>query len=172
MLNKALHNLRRLPPWWRGLSLRERRAVALTALLLGSTLWWLVLVQPALARIAHWEAETPKLRSQAQTLDSLLAHTPPPPAIAQQEPALRQSLEHAGLAGHYQLQAVQGGWQLDFAQAPAATATGWLLQAPAQLGLTVVHSRLQRDPLADPAATASFSGIVRLDQALGAKESS
>lgn len=172
MLSRTLNNLRRLPPWWRGLSLRERRAVALTALLLGSTLWWLGLIQPALSRIAHWEVETPKLRSQAQTLDGLLAQAPSPPASAQQEPALRQSLEHAGLAGHYQLQAVAGGWQLGFEQAPAEAATGWLLQAPAQLGLTVVHSRLQRDPLAEPSATASFSGIVRLDQALGAKESS
>ncbi|WP_210015465.1 type II secretion system protein GspM, partial [Pseudomonas palmensis] len=144
MLNKARHPLRRLRPWWHGLSARERRAVALTALLLGTTLWWLVLVQPALARIAHWEAETPRLRSQAQTLDGLLAHAPSLPGAAQQAPALRQSLEHAGLGGHYQLQAVQGGWQLDLAQAPAEAATAWLLQAPAQLGLTVVHSRLQR----------------------------
>jgi general secretion pathway protein M len=172
MLSKARHPLRRLRPWWHGLSARERRAVALTALLLGTTLWWLVLVQPALARIAHWEAEMPRLRSQAQTLDGLLAHAPSLPGAAQQAPALRQSLEHAGLGGHYQLQAVEGGWQLDLAQAPAEAATAWLLQAPAQLGLTVVHSRLQRDPLADPSATASFSGIVRLDQAQGAKESS
>lgn len=166
------NRLKRLQPWWHGLSLRERRAVGLGALLLASTLWWLVLVQPALSRIAHWEVETPKLRSQAQALDGLLAQAPALPSPQQQEPALRQSLDAAGLANHYQLQAVEGGWQLQFQLAPAESATGWLLQAPAQLGLSVMHSRLQRDPLADPLAAASFSGIVRLDQALGAKESS
>ena len=166
------NRLKRLQPWWQGLSLRERRTVLLGAALLGSTLWWLLLVQPALSRIAHWEVETPKLRSQAQALDSLLASTPLPPDPAQQAPALRHSLEAAGLGGHYQLHTEQGSWQLELQHAPAEIATGWLLTAPAQLGLTVMHSRLQRDPLADPSAAASFSGIVRLDQALGAKESS
>ena len=93
------NRLKRLQPWWQGLSLRERRTVLLGAALLGSTLWWLLLVQPALSRIAHWEVETPKLRSQAQALDSLLASTPLPPDPAQQAPALRHSLEAAGLGG-------------------------------------------------------------------------
>ncbi|MDD0974711.1 type II secretion system protein GspM [Pseudomonas fontis] len=158
---------------WQGLAPRERLAVMLCASVLGGAVLWFGLIQPPLARIDHWQAETPKLRSQALALNALLAEVPATsPAPEQQAAALRQSLAAAGLDAYCQVQGEAGNWQLHWQQAPVEAVMDWLLQAPRHLALAVGESRLQRDPLADPEATATLSGIVRLDQALGAKDSS
>lgn len=45
----------------------------LAALVLPPLLLWFALVDPALQRIDHWQAELPRLRAQAQTLETVLA---------------------------------------------------------------------------------------------------
>ena len=141
---------------WQALAARERRAVALGGGLLGVLFCWQVLVQPALARIDHWQAETPKLRGQAQALDALLgerlAQRPADIALA-----LRQSLEQAGLQEHSQLD---------------AEGDAWLQSVPPRLGLDTGQLALRRDPAAEPGSPVTFSGTLRMDQAHGAKDPS
>lgn len=162
---------------WQGLALREKRMVVGMALVLTGLLTWLLLIQPPLKKIDYWQAETPKLRSQAEALEVLLREVARPPSAQGLEQALRQSLEAGGLAGHYQLQvpdtATPQAWRLTFDAAPADAVVGWLLGNPRHFSLEVVEVRLQRagEPLPDDTA-GTLSGTVRMDQALGAKEAS
>lgn len=159
---------------WQALTLREKRMVGSLAVLLSGLLVWVALIQPPLEKIAYWQAESPKLRAQAQALDVLLRDVSVRPGGPDLEQSLQQTLQSAGLAGHCQLQpAPSGGWQLTFDAAPADAVLDWLLSRPRQFSLHVVEASLQR---ADGAATndtaGTLSGTVRMDQALGAKEAS
>ncbi|MEB0048389.1 MULTISPECIES: type II secretion system protein GspM [unclassified Pseudomonas] len=158
---------------WQGLALREKRMVAGTALVLAGLLIWLLLIQPPLKKIDYWQVETPKLRTQAQTLDALLREVVTPSSGQSLEQSLQHTLDASGLAGHYRLQATGGAWQLTFEDAPAAAVIGWLLGNPKQFSLEVVEARLQRagEVTADDTA-GTLSGTVRMDQAQGAKEAS
>lgn len=158
--------------YWQGLAQRERQMVLGMAMGVSGLLVWFVLIQPALQKIDFWRLETPRLRTQAQTLDGLLQ------GLASQgagsiESGLRSSLDAGGLAGHYQLQSAGTGWLLTFDDAPADGLVGWLLGNPPLFTLEVVEARLQRKGAAEPDGTAGkLSGTVRMDQALGAKEAS
>ncbi|PZW82444.1 general secretion pathway protein M [Pseudomonas sp. 2848] len=156
---------------WQALAARERRAVALAGGLLGALFCWQVLLLPALARIDHWQAETPKLRSQAQALDALLgerlAHRP-----ADTTRALRQSLEQAGLLAQSQLDGEGDTWRLGWQRAPAEAAMAWLQAVPPRLGLGVGQLALRRDPTSGPGSPVTFSGTLRMTQAHGAKDPS
>lgn len=156
---------------WQALAVRERRAVALGGGLLGVLFCWQVLVQPALAKIDHWQAETPKLRGQAQALAALLgerlAQRPADTALA-----LRQSLEQAGLLAQTQLDAEGDAWRLSWQRAPAEAAMAWLQGVPPRLGLDIGRLALRRDPAAEPGSPVTFSGTLRMDQAHGAKDPS
>jgi len=161
---------------WQGLALREKRMVAATALGLGGLLMWMLLIQPPLKKIDAWQAETPKLRTQLETLEGVLREVSPPFAGQDLAQALQQTLDAGGLAGHYRLQAPQatpGAWQLSFEEAPADAVIGWLLGNPRQFSLRVTEARLQRagEAKADDGA-GTLSGTVRMDQAQGAKEAS
>lgn len=156
---------------WQALAPRERRVVALAAALLCTFLGWQLLIAPALARIDYWAAETPKLRSQAQALETLLAqHQVARPADI--TGALRQSLEQAGLGPHSHLAAEGSGSQLSWQQAPAEAAMAWLQGVPPGLGLHIGELSLQRDGDAESAGPVTFSGTLRMDQAPGAKDPS
>lgn len=162
---------------WQGLTPRDKRLATGMALALAGLLTWMLLVQPALDKINYWQAETPKLRSQAEALEVLLREVARPPSGRNLEQSLRQSLDSAGLGGHYQLQAPDAQtpptWRLSFTDAPADAALSWLLANAGQFSLEVVEVRLQRTGEALPDNTAgTLSGTVRMDQALGAKERS
>ncbi|GAB7528709.1 hypothetical protein PS3A_11180 [Pseudomonas sp. 3A(2025)] len=166
----------RIQQTWSDLSLREQRTVAGGALLLLGLLLWGVLVQPALKKIDYWQIETPKLQAQSEALDVLLRDVSVAPAGPDLEPALRQTLDANGLAGHYQLSALQDGtWQLTFKAAPADDALDWLLRGQPQFSLQVIEARLQRgnhdmtDNTTDNTVD-TLSGSVRMDQAQVAKE--
>ncbi|MCU1742166.1 MULTISPECIES: type II secretion system protein GspM [unclassified Pseudomonas] len=158
--------------YWQNLAQRERQLVLGMALGVSGLLVWFVLIQPPLRKIDFWSLETPKLRTQAQTLDGLLQGLAGPSA-GNIEVGLRSSLDAGGLAGHYQLQNVGTGWLLTFDDAPADGLVGWLLGNPPLFTLEVVEARLQRKGATEPDGTAGkLSGTVRMDQALGAKEAS
>ncbi|MHC8327172.1 type II secretion system protein GspM [Pseudomonas sp. LB1P83] len=162
---------------WQGLALREKRMVGSTAVVLAGLASWLLLIQPALKKIDYWQAETPKLRTQTETLEVLLREVARPVDGQSLELSLRQNLDASGMAGHYQLQppetATPQAWHLTFEAAPADAVIGWLLGNPRQFLLEVVEVRLQRagDPLPNDTA-GTLSGTVRMNQALGAKEAS
>jgi len=165
--------------YWRGLARREQRLLLGTALVFGSWLVWLVLIQPPLKKIDFWQAEAPKLRTQAETLEVLLREVATPARGADLQQALRQTLDASGLAGRYQLQApdtaAPQGWRLTFDAAPADAVLGWLLGMPRQFSLEVLEARLQRDEVAPAQQTTgagSLSGTVHMDQAQRAKEAS
>lgn len=162
---------------WLGLAAREQRAVALAALVLGSGLVWLTLIEPPLKTIAHWQAETPKLRSQSEALEVLLRDVGGPVRGQSLEAALRQTLEGSGLGDHYELQApgadAPGAWQLTFTDAPADGVIDWLLGSPRQFSLEVIEARLQRTaPASSDPTPGTLSGTVRMNQASSAKEAS
>lgn len=164
--------------YWQSLALKEKRLLLGGGLLLLSLLIWLVLIQPALKSIDHWQAELPRLRSQASAVQALLKNVQAPTSLAasELEQALRHSLDATALAGHYQLQAPQGPaghWQLTLTDAPAAAAINWLLDSSRRFSLSVTDARLQRaDAVSEEQTAGQISGIVRMDQAPGAKESS
>ncbi|MFP7632309.1 type II secretion system protein GspM [Pseudomonas veronii] len=157
--------------FWSGLALREQRMLSGAGLVLAGLLTWLVLIQPPLKTIAYWQAETPKLRTQAATLHALLQGVAAPrPADAA---TLQQALDSAGLQGRYQLQALDAGaWRLSFDNAPADAVMDWLLGNPRSFSLEVSEARLQRSADAIDNSAGTVSGTVRMDQALGAKEAS
>ncbi|TKJ75269.1 general secretion pathway protein GspM [Pseudomonas sp. CFBP13508] len=159
---------------WQPLALREKRMVAGMALVLVGLLIWLTLVKPPLARITFWQSETPKLRAQTEALEVLLRSVNLRPQGQSVGQSLEQSLQAAGLAGHYQLQAAEGdAWQLNVDSAPADALLDWLLSQPSQLSLQVVEAQLRRANETSTDVTAgTLSGTVRMDQAQGAKEAS
>ena len=162
---------RQLRLFWNGLALREKRMLSGVGVLLAGLLTWLILIQPALKKIDYWQAETPKLRAQAEALQVLLQGVAAPRQA--DEAALRQALDSAGLQGHYQLQAqAPGGWHLTFDNAPADAVVDWLLGNPRSFSLEVSEARLQRAGDAVDNSAGTVSGTVRMDQALGAKEAS
>jgi len=162
---------------WQGLAARERRAVALAALVLGGGLVWLALIDPALKTIAYWQAETPKLRSQTEALEVLLRDVGGPARGQSLEVALRQTLDASGLGERYQLQppgtAAPDAWQLTFTDAPADGVIDWLLGSPPQFSLEVIEARLQRAaPASSDPTPGTLSGTVRMNHASSAKEAS
>jgi len=167
-MNKRTRQLRL---FWNGLALREKRMLSGVGVLLAGLLTWLILIQPALKKIDYWQAETPKLRAQAEALQVLLQGVAAPRQA--DEASLRQALDSAGLQGHYQLQAqAPGGWHLTFDNAPADAVVDWLLGNPRSFSLEVSEARLQRAGDAVDNSAGTVSGTVRMDQALGAKEAS
>ncbi|KAA0942640.1 type II secretion system protein M [Pseudomonas sp. ANT_H14] len=160
--------------FWSGLALREKRLLGGAVLVLSGLLIWLILIQPPLKKIDYWQAETPRLRAQAETLQVLLQGLAPAPGAGQDlDLALRQVLDSAGLQGRYQLESTApGSWRLTFQDAPADAVVGWLLGSIRSFSLEVSEARLQRagDTTENPSGT--LSGTVRMDQALGAKEAS
>ncbi|MCQ3001077.1 type II secretion system protein M [Pseudomonas syringae] len=174
------HFIAQAQTFWKALALREKRMVLGTALVLGSLLVWLLLIQPPLKQIDYWQAETPKLRTQTQTLQTLLQDVAPAASAstgASIEQRWRGVLDAAGLAGHYQLQAPGAAapleWSLTFDDAPADAAIGVLLASLGQFSMEVVEARLQRAGDAEPdEAAGKLSGTVRMNQAPTAKEAS
>ncbi|MBV4485155.1 type II secretion system protein M [Pseudomonas sp. SWRI153] len=159
---------------WQPLALREKRMVGGMAVVLIGLLVWLTLVKPPLAKITFWQSETPKLRAQTEALEVLLRGVNVRAQGLSINQSLEQSLQAAGLAGHFRLQAADGGsWQLNIDAAPADALLDWLLSQPSQLSLHVVEAQLRRASEASTEVTAgTLSGTVRMDQAQGAKEAS
>ncbi|UXY55746.1 type II secretion system protein M [Pseudomonas tohonis] len=155
---------------------RDRRILRLAAIALPPMLLWYALIEPPLARIEHWQAELPRLRAQAQTLEAVLAEVQGPAALApgaSLESLLRQGLDGNGLAGHYQLHVDGPRWQLELQGAPAQGVMDWLLGVTPGLPLELRQVRLRRDGGTESERTdARLSGVVGMEQAPGAKESS
>jgi general secretion pathway protein M len=179
-LRARLQHLRvQIHAWWQPLVKREKLMVIGMGVFVSAALIFWLGISPALHKIDYWAGETPKLRSQSQTLERLLkaAGIEASPGADGLEQRLRRSLDERGLKDRYQLQApaeqTPGVWQLSFESAPADAALGWLLDAPQRWALKVEYTRLQRVGVdAGTETTGTLSGTVRMDYAPGAKEAS
>ncbi|NMG64157.1 hypothetical protein GPA19_04235 [Azoarcus indigens] len=145
-----LRHAARLRGAWQALASRERMQLTLGLAALALGLGWLLGIRPALASLSYWEAELPKLRSQAQALEMVLdgagavaASTETGLALADRVGA---TLDRAGFAGSYRF---IDGAQADGVQfelsigVSAARFMPWLLDAPAALGLEIAGLALR-----------------------------
>ncbi len=160
---------------WQRSSTRDKRILRIAAVVLPLMLLWFVVIEPPLQRIDHWQTELPRLRSQLGAVESVLAEVQGPtlaPLGGDTQQALEQQLSNAGLSGCFRLQQADGQWQLTVDNAPADALMNWLLDDAPRLRLTVRRARLQRSATQDSEAAARISGVVSMEQAPGAKESS
>lgn len=155
--------LERMQGRWQALSAKERKQILAMVVVVGLAVVWLTLVKPALDTLAHWEDELPRLRTQAHTLESVLADVGAPAmaSSATQTPAeqLRASLDYAGFADTYLIDQREGTLHIDFQQpTDAAQLLAWLLSTSASPGMTVQQLTLQR---LDEGGRHSPPGLVR-----------
>ncbi|SDS19787.1 general secretion pathway protein M [Halopseudomonas litoralis] len=141
--------LERMRGRWLALSAKERKQIFAMVAVVGLAIVWLTLVKPALDTLAHWEDELPRLRTQANTLQSVLADVGAHSMAASttQTPAeqLRASLDHAGFADAYLIDQRENTLHIDFQQpTDAAQLLVWLLSTSASPGMTVQQLTLQR----------------------------
>lgn len=166
--------------FWTGLALREKRLLVACALVLVGLLSWQLLIQPPMKKIDYWQAETPKLRAQAEALQALLLGSSAGLRVSagqELEAALHQNLDNVGLKGRFQLQATEnlapGSWQVTFKNAPADAVVDWLLSSTQAFSLEVSQARLQRAGTATAKdSVGTLSGTVHMIRAPGAKEAS
>lgn len=98
-----------LRAWWQGLAARERRLVAVAALVLGGYLLWALAVQPAWRTIARAGAEIDALDRQLQAMQALADEArqlrdTPPVAPDQAAAALQSATARLGAQGRLLLQ--------------------------------------------------------------------
>jgi len=162
---------------WQRLAEHERRVSKIAALGLALLFSWFGLIEPPLAKIAHWQGELPRLRSQSAALEEVLRDMAPATGtLSDLSQRLRQSLDASPLGGHYRLAATAESSpelvRVLFIEAPAVPLMAWLQHTAPSLQLTITEAHLHRadtNNTNDPIAT--VSGDVRLEPAQTAKES-
>ncbi|MDZ4190969.1 MAG: type II secretion system protein GspM [Pseudomonas sp.] len=165
--------------FWQRSSARDKRMLRIAAVVLPLCLLWYGFIEPPLSRIEHWHAELPRLRSQLSTLEGVLADVEDPRSSAVHEApedALKHYLEAASAESNYTVTTSTDAagtrtMQLTVDAVPADALMNWLLIEAPRLGLTVRTAHLQRTEKSIEAA-ALVSGVVTMEQAPGAKESS
>ncbi|PBK03617.1 hypothetical protein CNQ84_13650 [Pseudomonas abyssi] len=148
---------------WQALSAKERKQILIMLVVVGAAVIWLTLVKPALDTLAHWEDELPRLRTQANTLQLVLADVGSPVIAdsASQTPSqqLQASLDHAGFTGIYLINQREDKVQVDFQQPVDATQLmAWLFTISASPVMTVQQLSMQRS---DQDESHGLSGQVR-----------
>ncbi|MNX59489.1 General secretion pathway, M protein [compost metagenome] len=139
---------------YRALAPRERRLVAGAALLLGSALVFVSLIEPPLNTVRKLQAELPALRAQAATVADLTAQaaalrqrSATPAGAMPAKAELAASLERAGLpASQWTLGESDsgGGVELSLEQAPSSALLRWLDGAGRDWSLAISHVDLTR----------------------------
>lgn len=139
---------------YQALAPRERRLVAGAALLLGSALVFVSLIEPPLNTVRKLQAELPALRAQAATVADLTAQaaalrqrSATPAGAMPAKAELAASLERAGLpASQWTLGESDsgGGVELSLEQAPSSALLRWLDGAGRDWSLAISHVDLTR----------------------------
>ncbi|GLZ23994.1 type II secretion system protein [Stutzerimonas stutzeri] len=161
---------------WQRLAARERRILKVAALGLAVLFSWFGLIEPPLEKMAHWQAELPRLHSQSVALEEVLRDMAPiagePVDLWQR---LRQSLDTSPLNGHYRLaeaaESPPDPIRVLFMDAPAGPLMAWLQHSAPALRLTITEAHLRRASATDTnGPVATVSGDIRLEPAQTAKE--
>jgi len=138
---------------YQALAPRERRLVAGAGLLLGATLVFVTLIEPALNTVRKLQGELPSLRAQAATVadltnqaTALRQRAAAPAGAMPARTELAASLERGGLpAGQWMLNDADGGGvELSLEQTPSSALMRWLDGAGRDWGLAVSHVDLTR----------------------------
>jgi general secretion pathway protein M len=139
---------------YQALAPRERRLVAGAALLLGSALVFVSLIEPPLNTVRKLQAELPALRAQAAAVADLTAQaaalrqrSATPAGAMPAKAELAASLERAGLpASQWTLGESDsgGGVELSLEQAPSSALLRWLDGAGRDWSLAISHVDLTR----------------------------
>lgn len=148
---------------WQALSVKERKQLLIMVALVGFVGAWLTLTKPALDSLTYWEDELPRIRTQAKTLQLILADVEPPDIAGStsrtQIQQLRLSLDYAGFAGTYLISQREGNLQVDFQQpADAEQLLAWLFTAKSYPGMAIQQLNLQR--LDNKDAVDNASGLI------------
>lgn len=156
----------RLAAAWAALQPRERRGLALAAVVVGlALLWWLALA-PALATLRAAPAQRAALQAQAQQMqrwqrEAQALQAQPrlsrDTAVAALEAATRQRLGNAA-----QLSVAGERAQLTLKQAPAQDLADWLADVRASARAVPLDARLTRSGDTAPGAPVHWSGTLSL----------
>lgn len=119
--------------FWSARNERERRILLAGGVLLLCLLVWLLLVEPALAGRAYWQARLPALRAEHAQLQALARQvSAAPPPARNQGPLNRQALERSLADAGLKPQSLNVGDVLiraSFSDVSFAALTGWLQQS-------------------------------------------
>ncbi|SAI46287.1 General secretion pathway%2C M protein [Bordetella ansorpii] len=157
---------------WGQRSARERILLAGCSAVMLLAAGWLVGVEPALNRIQRLQTELPRLRTQSTEIETVVQQAlasrragpslkAAPSDTESVRRALADSLDSAALKNTYTLEPAAGGvarWQVQFKDAPVRAVVPWMLQSPAELGLSVDSVALER-PDAAPVVPAGMTWV-------------
>lgn len=137
---------------WQGMSGRERRLVAVAAVVLTVGLVWGLLVDPALNARARLSKELPELRTQLGQIDTLAAEAKRLGGVGgariapgQVREELERSVGAAGLRGNLSKVQVEGSRiDMQFDDVPFGTWLGWLDGVQRTLRLRVAQVSVSR----------------------------
>lgn len=151
---------------WRSLSSREQTQLQGLLLIVLIACAYLFVLAPALKNIRYWQAELPRLQSQAQELQRLLKQAPGAPLANSSPPAaITESLQlHPGLPP-YQISYTSPLLTLEFTPTPNPDPLlAWLNQAPSSLGWHTQEVLLQRS---DDEGTPTVRVTLTLKETIG-----
>lgn len=151
---------------WIAMAPRERRMVALCVAAVLAALCWLLLIEPALARVERARAELARQRNLSIELETLLSRAPrdakaggATPVTAEQ---LRASLAQAGLDA-VEIAAGQGGaWRLAMHGTRAEPLLQWLYLQPARLRLRPGRIEVLREGQVPDATTRPATPVLEI----------
>jgi type II secretory pathway component PulM len=141
---------------WRGASVRERRLLAATGLLVAAAAFFVLFVEPAWQGRVALARELPVLREQLAQMVALreelreIGQAPAAPdsagGLRSRVPQLEASLRAAGLEPALRKLELQGELiELRFAAAPHEVWFGWLASLPGEMRLKVVDLSVSRE---------------------------
>ena len=149
-LPPALASLREeTASWWRGRTLRERRAVALVLTVLGVLLAWILFIQPAWRTISAAPAQLDQLDSQLQQMqrvasESRTLRAVAPVSLTQAGAALKAASDRLGDRARLNLQGERATLTLSGISPEALRS--WLNEARSGARARPVEAALQRGP--------------------------
>lgn len=164
---------------WRRLSLRERRLMGLTALLLGAAVLWLAGLRPALHTLRQTQEQLPVLQAQTAALDAVVLESRAlgrnrrgSMSVEETVAALQDSLQRAGLQEHGRFEPARAqGDQvrqvLTLDRAPAAALLAWLGHLAEVARVRVHRLELARSHVDGRDRPGLLSGIVELALPVG-----